>query len=456
MLFGYAHRKKDKTLALRYFLADMTEGQGVPFKVATLEHTMSPLALADNGTTALMRKSEFGFGKSDYLETWSFASDRIKRLLQWYPYKESSGGNRDIKWARFVEEGRALTVSGGGKLVLWDTETAEPVYHFAIKGGSYPGLSSDRKYVCYSRGEHIGVLDVAEGKVLATRTVDSLTWPHLRFNPGGTKIACLDHTRVKVWRFADGELLLDMSKRGLPSGNFHFVDENHLLISGKTLFDVHNRLTVWSYEGAGAAEEFGDYTCLLTTGSHRSSSMLMIERLPQALVTETVAKAMEAPDFWVFAKGTKVKLNLDGLPDQDQVERVRAALTTKLTARGCQVGDNGKIELLATVKESEKKKEVSYGRAFGPFARGAVPFKLREFISRAKFVYKGETAWEQTGTNIPSSFSLKDGEAITEALKRFQKPNYAWFEKLELPLVLRKPTGSATFGQSRVTSAGIQ
>jgi hypothetical protein len=43
--------------------------------------------------------------------------------------------------------------------------------------------------------------------VLAAQKAGSLTWPHLRFNPGGTKIACLDHTRVKVWDVASGELI---------------------------------------------------------------------------------------------------------------------------------------------------------------------------------------------------------------------------------------------------------
>jgi hypothetical protein len=260
-----------------------------------------------------------------------------------------------------------------------------------------------------------------------------------------------------VWDVASGELLLDMAKRGLPiSGGFRFVSENHLLVSGKTLFDVQNRLPVWSYDGTGAVEMFGHDTCLLTSGSTSASGLLMIERLPQPVVGETLAKAMEDPDFWVFTKGTKVKLNLDGLPDKDRVEDVRATLTKKLGDRGCQVAEDGTIELVVSIKESEKKKEVSYGRGFGPFARGAVPFKVREFISRAKFVYQGETAWEQTGTNIPGSFRLKDGEAITEALKRFEKPNYSWFDTLELPLVLRKPTDSSTFGKTQVTSAGLR
>ena len=54
----------------------------------------------------------------------------------------------------------------------------------------------------------------------------------------------------------------------------------------------------------------------------------------------------------------------------------------------------------------------------------------------------------------PRHLSLKDGEAITEALRRHEKPNYAWFDRIELPVVLRKPTGSTTLGTTKVTDAG--
>jgi hypothetical protein len=463
VLLTFSRRDKEKypdenlQIVCRYVLADLAHGKSLSFDVGPLDSTMQAVALNDEGNRAITRRSVWGFGKSDRLEHWEFTPEGATRLLQWVPYHKSGGGNRDIKWVQYLQGDRVVTVSGGGSLVVWDVTTATPVYRFGIKGGSTPGISPDRRYICYSRGDDIGVLDVDKGEVVAAQNAGaSLTWPNLRFNPTGTKIACLDHTRLRVWDFLTGELLVDAPKRGLPHGGFRFISDNHLLISGQALFDIKNQLVIWSYKGAGAAEEFGEFTCFVADGRGSNTGLIMLERLPQPVVTETLAKAMEDPDFWVLTKGTTVRLDLSGLQDSSQQDMVRAALTKKLGEQGCQVGDNGTIDLVASLKESEKKKQVSYGRAFGPFARGAVPYNVREFISKLSFVYQGETAWEQTGTNIPSSFSLKDDEAITDAIKRFEKPNYGWFEKVELPLVLRKPTGESTLGTTQVTTAGLR
>jgi hypothetical protein len=306
------------------------------------------------------------------------------------------------------------------------------------------------------QGENIGVLDIEKGEVVVTQKVGKLTWPTLRFNPTGNKIACIDHSRVKVWNFLTGELLIDLPKMDLPSGGFRFVGENHLLVSGQALYDISNKLVIWKYEGAAAVEEFGEYSCFVAGVGSKNTGTIFLERVPHSDVTETLSKAMQEPDFWVLAKGTKVRLNLDGIPDPDRRDKIRAAFTKKLSDQGCHVGEDGSIELVATVKESEKKKEVSYGRFPGGFSRDALPFKLREFTSRVQFVYQGKSAWEQTATNIPSGFSLKEGESVNEVLERHEKPNYYWFEQLEFPPVLRKPTDAATLGVTKVTTAGLK
>jgi len=463
VLLTFSRRDKERypdenlQIVCRYVLADLAGGKSRSFDVGPLDSTMQALALNDEGNRAVLRRSVWGFGKSDRLEHWELTEKGATRLLQWVPYPKSRGANRDVKWVRHLAGDRLVTVSGGGVLVVWDVTTATPTYQFRIKGGSTPGISPDRRYICYSRGDDVGVLDVERGEVVAAQSAgSSLTWPNLRFNPTGTKVACLDHTRLKVWDFPTGELLVDMPKRGLPHGGFRFISDNHLLISGQALFDIQNQLVIWSYQGAGAAEEYGEFTCFVANSRGSDTGLVLLERLPQPEVKETLAKAMEDPDFWVLTKGTQVRLDLSGLEDGRQREVVEASLTRKLEEQGCRVGDGGTIDLVASLKESEKKKQVSYGRAFGPFSRGAVPFNVREFISKLSFVYQGDTAWEQAGTNIPRSFSLKDGEAITTAIKRFEKPNYDWFTKVELPLVLRKPTGQSTLGTTQVTTAGLR
>ncbi len=462
VLLSFSRRDKDKysdpdnQIDCRYVLGDVTRGRVVEFEVGPLDATMRAMALNRAGNAAIALRTVWGFGNSDRLEHWSLTKTGVQRELQWIPYEESKGGNRDVKWVQYLEGDRAVTVSGGGTLVVWDLKTAQPIYRFAIKGGSTPGLSPDGKLICYSRGTDVGILDVDKGMVIAAQDAGgNLTWPNLRFSPDGNRIACLDHHRLKVWDFQTGHLVIDTPRLGFPTGGYQFVSSNHLLLNKNLLFDIENQLIVWSYTGAAGAAEFGESCCLVASGSSRRPGLVMFERLPQPVVTDTLAAAMQDPQFWVLARGTTVQLDLTRLPDRNEQRRIGTLLTQKLAELGMQVGNNGTIRLVASVQESPQKKEVSYSRGFSPFGRG-VPMKVREFKSKLTFLYQGTSAWEQSGTNVPGSLSLKDGEAITDALRRHEFPNYAWFDRVELPVVLRKPTGSPTLGTTRVTDAGLR
>lgn len=462
IVLSFSHRDKekysdpDRQIECRYVSGDATSGQVVDYVLGPLDGTMRVMSLNSTGNQAIALRTVWGFGNSDRLEHWQFTNGKVERILQWVPYDASKGINRDVKWVQFLDADRAVTVNGGGKLVAWDLKAEKPLYRFAIKGGSTPGLSPDGNLICFSRGDDIGVLDVDAGEVLTAQKIGgNVTWPNLRFSPDGSRIACVDHQRVRVWDFVTGEVILDTPQRGFPTGGYRFVSSHHLLLSGKSLFDIENQLMVWSYDGAAAAEEFGEYCCFVAGAPRDRAGLVMFERLPQPVVTETLQNAMKDPQFWVLTKGTTVRLDLHGLPDKEQQQRIGDLLTKKLTALGMQVGRKGTIDLVASVTESPQKKDVSYGRGFSPFGRG-LPFKVREFTSKLAFVYQGDTAWEQSGTNIPRSVSLQSGQTMNEALRRHEKPNYAWFDRVELPAVLRKPTGSATFGTTKVTDSGLR
>src|SRR5207253_419068 len=84
----------------------------------------------------------------------------IQKDLQWIPYDSLKGGDRDVRWAAFVDAKRLATISNSGQLVLWELATAKPLYHLAAQAGSTPALSPDRKYLAFSLGKEIGILDV--------------------------------------------------------------------------------------------------------------------------------------------------------------------------------------------------------------------------------------------------------------------------------------------------------
>src|SRR5690606_5322954 len=117
-------------------------------------------------------------------------------------------------------------------------------------------------------------------------------------------------------------------------------------------------------------------------------------------------------DFLVLKAGTTVKVNVDGLPDPAEREKVREVLTRKLKEQGFQVGSQGTIELVAS-SEAGEEKDVSYhGFGISPWKS----YKVREYVSRLAFVYQGKNTWQTQGSSVPGHIQLKEGETIEQVL----------------------------------------
>ncbi len=148
-----------------------------------------------------------------------------------------------------------------------------------------------------------------------------------------------------------------------------------------------------------------------------------------------------------------MKLDLNGISDAAQRATVEQALTKRLATIDCKPGPAGTIDLVASV-EGPKDRELQY--------HGAGTYKTKEFTTKLKFVYQGQPAWEASGSNISFIISLKRGDNIENHLREREKPDYTFFDRVELPKFLQKPTAgqgpgrSVTLGQSTITTSGLK
>ena len=169
-----------------------------------------------------------------------------------------------------------------------------------------------------------------------------------------------------------------------------------------------------------------------------------------------MAKAKEAPDFFILKPGTTVKLNLDKLPDPAEREKTRASLTERLQANGCQVGQDGTIELLASVEQKPVKLHVQLRGVLPPNAPRELVFDVQEFTSRISLVYNGKSAWGSVAESLPSfvSLEIKPGQTVEAAVRETEKPRYDFFQKVRLPAKVMKPISG--LGTSWVKYTGIK
>ena len=348
--------------------ADEISGEGIE------EGKFAPLAIHNDGKQALMKRDDFGFGNQDRLELWNVGEEDSSKGRNWIPYSTASGGNRDVAWGAFLGDDRIATVSGGGKLAVWNLEDFRMIYSMDMMGGCKPAISPDQKWLAFTTGKEVGILDLAAGEVVAMITVPQVQFPALAFSPGQKRLGLAAFDRLYVWEFSNGELYREVPYQGIHvGGNITWPSDDHVLLGNRYLIDLENQVRLWDYQGAEFAQQFGGITWFVMTDGDKPGA-LMGAQLPADSVKDALAKAMSAPDFFVLKPGTIVKVDVSGV-DAAGKDFVEKALIARLKEAGFDAGPSGSIDLIAQT-EMGQQRQISY-RTFGRL--GSQTYNVRDY-----------------------------------------------------------------------------
>ena len=445
--------EKQETGTTRIVLCDFSTGKASTAAVASGK--MMPMALHDDGKQVLMRREEFGWGKHDRLEVWVPKESKVSKTLAWCPYDDEKDGNRDVTWARFISPTKLVTCNNPGKVVIWKYPDIEPICQFITVNGSIPALSPDRKLIAYATDKDIGLFDTEKNEVVAQQEAPAkLINPLLAFSPSMTRLACVSATQpALIWDLATGDLERSISCEGIHANGIDFPDDNFLLVGNRYVIDLENQLKLWTYDGAEHVRCENGVTFFALTDGDKPGAVVNTQ-IPHPAAKELLKKTLSDPELFILRAGTKVRIDVNGIPDVTQRERVLKGLTKQLEGNKCTVGPDGTIDLVATA-EGPKETEL--------IARHSGTYKFKEFTTRVKFVYKGQPVWESSQSNRPHFMvMLKKGENMETHLRGLEHPNYEFFERGQLPKFLQKPAAgqgpnrSLTLGQSKVTVNGMR
>lgn len=450
---GFLLDKHGEGGSTRIAICDLKTGKcGTP---AVGAGKMVPIAIHDDGRQVVMRREEFGFGNQDRLEVWTPQGSKIRKSVIWTPYDADQGGARDVLWAEFVSPQTLATSSREGKFVLWKFPEIEPICQFDTVNGAAPALSPHRKWIAFSTGSDVGLFDIEKQEVVAIQpTPVKLQWPYMAFSPSGGRLACLAFDKVLVWNIATGELERTIPCTGLNvHGSIEFPDDDYVLVGNHYVIDLTNQLKLWTYEGAEQVRCADGTAYFAVTDGEKKPGSLVPVQIPHPAARTLLKKALTDPDLFILRAGTTVRIDVSGIPDATQRERVSKGLTKQLEAIDCKAGNNGTIDILASV-EGPKETEINF------IAAGT--YKFKEYLSRVKFVYKNQPVWDSVQSNAPGIVQLQKGENMDGHLRAREKPSYEFFEHVQLPKFLQKPAAgqgaghSLTLGQSKVTASGIR
>ncbi len=450
---GYSLKKRrgDES-STRLVLCDLERGRATATEA--LPGEMAPLALHDDGQQVLMRRNEFGHGKSNRLEIWAVQGKRVARTLAWTPYTDGWEPNNDVRWAEFIDAKTLATASSGGRVALWDAASAKPICHFETTKGVIPAVSPDRKWLAFCAGDQVGLFDLKNREVAVLReTPSKLSSPMMAFSPSGKRIGCVAGDRIFVWDTASGELENNFATPGIHiHGGCTFPHDDYILAGKSYLIALESQLKLWQYSGAEHVRSVGE-TTFFAVGGHREGGVLALAKVPHPEASSLLEKAIKQPDMFVFHEGSPVKLNVSGVPAAQRT-RVTESLTKKLKEMKCSVDPAAPIEIAASV-DGPKQREISYMHSGD--------YKVREYLVWIRFLYQGKTVWERSCSNVPGFIALERGENIEGVLRKAgQQPTYDFYDRVTLPEFLQKPSdgqnpnSGQTLGSCEVTRKGFR
>ncbi|MFM7076034.1 MAG: SHD1 domain-containing protein [Planctomycetaceae bacterium] len=437
----------------RVVVADLASGKATPVAVTTGQ--VAPFALHDDGAHMLARREEFGFGNHDRLEVWKVAGGKVRKLRSFIPYPQAGGASRDIGWARFLD-GESFATAGNGELAVWRFPELEPVCRLPVSG--VPALSPDRRFIAFCDAGGVGLFDVEAREVVARRAVPAgLFNPQLAFSPSGQRLACIARQTLLVWDVAAGDVIREMEVPSIPIfTGIAFPDEDWVLGGNQYLIGVESGILLWTYSGQQQVTTAGPWTLFGTVDGEKSGALVPLA-IPHPAAKALLAKAAADPNLFVLREGTRVRIDVERIPDPTARAQAAEALAERLRTIGCPADPAGSIVLSASVSGPEKK-TLSL--------RNAGDYDVQEWVTALEFVHEGKPVWRTQSSNVPGGpvvfFNLEEGENIGSWLAKRQKPDYGLFERVELPRFLQRPTaggaagGSPTLGTSQVTTAGLR
>lgn len=432
-----------------------------------MDGLVTPLAITDDGNQGLFKRTA---ANKDQLEIWSLADKGNEKVVEFSP-ADAKGRGHDIRWAMFLDKKRLLTASyGSGMVVLWELPSLKPIYQAMIQGSSVPALSHDRKLLAFTTGQQLGVLDVDAGKVLAMRPAPFTPFASLAFSPGGKWLACAASDHIFIWNLATGEQYRDFTVNpGDVFGYIAWPNDTMMLVGNKSLLDLDLGYRFWEFKDQNHVQIYGNQGWFVT--HDQKSGAIVPAPVPSPAVLAALEKA--GPDI-VLKPGTVVKVDVSALPDPADGAKAAKALEEKLAKKGCKVGADSAIELIASA-DLGKTIEIGFVPApagggksakFGFKGKGNQPslppgtkvriVKLQEHFARLKFVAQGKTVWESSADNVPKSVQLEEGETLDQRMKKLERPNYAFYQTVDLPRVLHRDKGAGPLGVSQVSVSGVR
>ncbi|NUQ61660.1 MAG: hypothetical protein HUU20_04175 [Pirellulales bacterium] len=355
-----------------------------------------------------------------------------------------------VAWARLLS-GSHVAAIVDRVLHVWDLPAARLVYRIENASESEPPVfSGNLIYMAVPQSGKVVLVETASGTIRKSIPTGNTLTPGAAFHSEGRLLAICFSNQYRVWDCVADNVVSEATVTDhLGSHPIHWIAPR--LFRGALGDAVHLDLgmSVWKYATSASTAPIVVGNKLLTATTSQNCAVASVP-IPHASAEKSIERLMQAGDAAMLVRpGASVAIAVEGANPADQAA-ITASLSEAAEKAGWKVSSRGSITLVAKIGRG--KPEELHFRSMGGDFRATSTANLTPFTAELEIRRGTSVLWSRSTVNrIPPLLHLQEGETVQDAVKRFEKPDPAFFSRLNLPPRIPKPEVSSQVGQSVLT-----
>ncbi|MEZ6086813.1 MAG: SHD1 domain-containing protein [Pirellulaceae bacterium] len=378
-------------------------------------------------------------GKPDVIARW--------RLPDW----DRPGFKPKVEFARLLDQNRAV-VQVNDSIYIWTLDQGKCLHKIdGIRAGAVPATSATGKMLAVPESGGAKLVDLATGELLGKVPFQSVLTPEVHFSENGKSLALVAGNQFIVWNLVDAMISAEATF-DKPSGKFFgWIDDTRLLTQLAGLIDVELGMSLWSYYLPSI-----DHVVTLPGGivviDKTQEASLIGLNVPHGPV-QTVAEKLAKGDakLMLLHPGSKVSLKIEAIDRVDRSE-IESGLKAAVERAGWEVDPSASVQVIATIGRG--KTETLRFRTLGSSIRSeGETVNIKPFTASLEIRDGSKVLWSRSSSNmVPRLVRLEKGETLKQAVKRYEKPDPSYFERLTIPPKILRPEVTKQIGRSRIVN----
>lgn len=372
-------------------------------------------------------------------------------VQRWHlPEWDKPGFKPKVEYAKLTSESTAV-VQVNDSAYVWDLSTGECSFKVEkIQSGAKIRLSANGRYLALPATRKCQLLDLNTGELMATFPFPKLT-PEVNFSPDGTKLALVAGTQADVWNLQSGEKLHEIVLSGNSGGFQGWVGNQYLLLKHVGLVDLDLGMAVWSYYLPSQVPAVVLNEGVMTVDLHSKSAIFSLPVPHDRVAAATRSLTSGQSRLLALRPGSEVAIRVTSNERVD-LDAMRAGMRKAVENAGWKVNDRSSTVVSAEIGRG-KKQTLHFRYLLSSMFDPGEKVKIQPFTASIEIRKGSRVIWSRSSANmVPSLIHLEQGESLKRAVKKYEKADPEYFERLMIPSKILTPEAAKHVGRSRIDS----